>query len=481
MAEELTEKQNGIPVPEEGSEEWLKLNKMARVSVPLVLVIFTLGVFMQQAFNMIYVNIGDQLGQPGLAPLITSIPGIALGIVCVIYGSLGDFLSLKKMVTVGTVVFIIGSALGLLGQLSIWIVIAARVIQSVGWQVSGSIFLVLVSKYIEKKNRVVWYGLFVAVFRVAAALGVFLAGYVTLIDWRIIFGVGLIALPMLPFISKNLPDNHAAGATIDGVGFTLIGLFACSVTMYFTDTTNMFWLVAIFVTLIAFVIYINKAKNPFITPKMLTNPAFAMTMIVIFVGYFFSYTISSGANNIGMNVYGMDSAQVSNLLVWSSIVAAIVGIGAGPVIKRMGRKASVILALACMGGGLVVCAATINAGAIWSICIAPCIYYFGTSFFYQPIVDTATLTVSAEESGRALGFNDLIQALTGSIGVALFGQMMANGFASDGSVFGTAAGAASTYANVFFIGGLVILAGLLIFILSMKMIYSRSRAAEDEA
>ena len=79
MAEEL-EKQNGIPVPEEGSEEWLKLNKMARVSVPLVLVIFTLGVFMQQAFNMIYVNIGDQLGQSGLAPLITSIPGIVLGI-----------------------------------------------------------------------------------------------------------------------------------------------------------------------------------------------------------------------------------------------------------------------------------------------------------------------------------------------------------------------------------------------------------------
>ena len=183
MAEEL-EKQNGIPVPEEGSEEWLKLNKMARVSVPLVLVIFTLGVFMQQAFNMIYVNIGDQLGQPGLAPLITSIPGIVLGIVCVIYGSLGDFLSLKKMIVVGTVVFIIGSALGLLGNLSIWIVIAARVIQSAGWQVSGSIFLVLVSKYIEKKNRVVWYGLFVAVFRIAAALGVFLAGYVTLIDWH---------------------------------------------------------------------------------------------------------------------------------------------------------------------------------------------------------------------------------------------------------------------------------------------------------
>ena len=480
MAEDAVERQNGIPVPKEGSAEWLELNKMAKVAVPVVLVIFTLGVLMQQAFGMIYINIGDQLGQPNLAPLITSIPGIALGIVCVIYGSLGDFLSLKKMIVIGTLVFVAGSVLGLFGNLSIWIVIVARLVQSVGWQVSGSIFLVLVSKYIAKKDRVIWYGIFVAVFRFAAALGVFLAGYVTLIDWRILFGVGVIAAPLIPVLAKNLPDNHAAGATIDGIGFALIGAFAASVTMYFTDMTT-FWLVAVFVTLIAFVIYINKAKNPFITPKMLTNPAFAMTMVVIFVGYFFSYTLNDGINNIGMNVFGLDSSQVSNLLVWSIILAAVMGFVAGPIIRKIGRKASVILALACMGLGLIAVAFLIPSGEVMCLGVAPCLYYFGTSFFYQPIVDTTTLTVTAEESGRALGFNDLIQAITGSVGVALFGQMMANGAMGDGSIVGTAAGLASSYANVFLVGGAVILGALLIFILSMKMIYSHSRAAEDEA
>jgi DHA2 family metal-tetracycline-proton antiporter-like MFS transporter len=480
MAESAKLKQNGIPVPEEGTEEWKRLNKMAKVAVPVVLVIFTLGVLMQQAFGMIYMNIGEQLGEPKLAPLITSLPGIVLGIVCVIYGSLGDFLSLKKMLVAGTVVFVIGSILGLFGNLSIWIVIAARVVQSAGWQVSGSIFLVLVSKYIEKRDRVIWYGIFVAVFRFAAALGVFLAGYMSLIDWRILFGIGIIAAPFIPVLAKNLPDEHAVGATIDGIGFTLIGLFAASVTMYFTDMTT-FWLVACFVTLIAFIAYINKAKDPFITPKMLANPAFAMTMIVIFVGYFFSYTLNSGINAIGMNIFGYDSAQVSNLLVWSIILAAVMGFVAGPIIRKIGRKASVILALACMGGGLILVAFCINLGPIWCLGVAPCLYYFGTSFFYQPIVDTATLTVTAEESGRALGFNDLIQAITGSVGVALFGQMMTRGAMGSGSIFGTSAGAASTYANVFTIGGAIVLGAMVIFICSMKMIYSHSRAAEDEA
>lgn len=475
----VKEHTNGIPVPEEGTEEFARMNRMAKVAIPVVLAIFTLGVLQQQAFGMIYVNIGDQLGQPGLAPLITSLPGIVLGIVCVIYGSLGDFVSLKKMMTLGTIVFVIGSVLGCFGTINIWIVIAARILQSAGWQVSGSIFLVLVSKYVEKKKRVIWYGVFVAVFRIGAALGVFLAGYMTLVDWRILFGVGALAIFLLPVLSKNLPDEHAEGARIDGVGFTLIGLFAASVTMFFTDMT-WYWAAACVVTLIAFVVYINKASNPFITTKMLTNPAFAMTMTVIFVGYFFSYTLNAGVNAIGLNVYGIDSSRVSNLLVWSIILAAIMGFAAGPIIQKIGRKASVILALACMGGGLIAIAALIPAGQIWALAVAPCIYYFGTSFFYQPIVDTATLTVEAEESGRALGFNDLIQAITGSVGVALFGQLMANGSMGGGSLFGTEAGLASTYANVFLIGGVIVLAAMVIFIASMRMIYSRSRAAADE-
>lgn len=107
----VKEKANGIPVPEEGTEEFARMNKMAKIAIPIVLIIFTMGVLQQQAFGMIYVNIGDQLGQANLAPLITSIPGIVLGIVCVIYGSLGDFVSLKKMMILGTIVFVLGSVL----------------------------------------------------------------------------------------------------------------------------------------------------------------------------------------------------------------------------------------------------------------------------------------------------------------------------------------------------------------------------------
>ena len=473
------EEVKGIPIPAEGTPEFEKMNKMAKIAIPFVLIIFTFGVLQMQAFGMIFVNIGDQLGQPHLASLITSLPGIVLGIVCVIYGSLGDFLSLKRMMIYGTLVFVLGSILGfVLGGQGVWWVVAARVLQSAGWQVSGSVFLVLVSKYIKKSNRVIYYGIFVAVFRFAAALGVLLAGYVSLIDWRWLFIVPVISLAFIPVLARTLPSQTFKGARVDWVGFTLIGLLAAAITMYFTNM-NWLWALAAVVALIAFSVYISKAKDPFITPKFFKNPAFVLVMTVIFVGYFFSYTLNAGVNAIGTNVFGLDSAQVSNLLVWSIILAAAVGFISGFIIRKIGRSAAIIMALAFMGIGLLAVAFLIPFGPIWALAIAPCLYYFGTSFFYSPIVDSATLTVAPEESGRVLGFNDLIQALTGSIGVAVFGGMMASGSMSGGSLFGTEAGPASTYANIFMIGGLIVLGAMVIWIASKKLIYRNSRIDDE--
>lgn len=469
----------GITVPKEGTAEFEKMNKMAKKIIPIVLIIFTLGILEQQAFGMIFVNIGQQLNTPNLASLITSIPGIVLGIVCVIYGSLGDFVSLKKMTLLGTIVFIAGSIIGFaFGPLSIWAVIIARVLQAAGGQVAGSVFLVLVSKYISEKNRVIYYGVFVAVFRFSAALGVVLAGYMTKIDWRWLFAAPIISVLFLPALAKNLPDEHALGATIDGPGFALIGAFAGSVTMFFTDM-SIFWGIASVATLLVFAIYISKAKNPFMTPEFFKNPAFIATMTVIFIGYFFSYTLNAGINAIGLNVYGIDSAEVSNYLVWSILLAAVLGFVCGPVVKRIGRSAAIIMALFFMGLGLLAIAFAIPYGKTMTLAFAPCIYYFGTSFFYSPIVDTATLTVTTEESGRVLGVNDLVQAITGSIGVAVFGQMMASNAMSGGSIANVAAGNEATYANVFLLGGGIVLFSLVIFIVTRKIIYRREKTLAE--
>jgi DHA2 family metal-tetracycline-proton antiporter-like MFS transporter len=84
MASTNETKVTGIPVPAEGTPEFEKMNRMARRAIPLVLIIFIFGILEQQAFGMIFVNIGQQLGTPELASLITSLRGLHWGL-CVLF------------------------------------------------------------------------------------------------------------------------------------------------------------------------------------------------------------------------------------------------------------------------------------------------------------------------------------------------------------------------------------------------------------
>ena len=70
MASTNETKVTGIPVPAEGTPEFEKMNRMARRAIPLVLIIFIFGILEQQAFGMIFVNIGQQLGTPGTSQFL---------------------------------------------------------------------------------------------------------------------------------------------------------------------------------------------------------------------------------------------------------------------------------------------------------------------------------------------------------------------------------------------------------------------------
>ena len=105
-------------------------------SLILLLITFVLGTLCLQGFNLVFQQVGKDAGAPDQASLITALPSIVLGIVCFIYGSLGDFVSLRKLVTFGLCILFIGSVYGYVANTvmapNIWNVIAARLLQTPG-------------------------------------------------------------------------------------------------------------------------------------------------------------------------------------------------------------------------------------------------------------------------------------------------------------------------------------------------------------
>jgi DHA2 family metal-tetracycline-proton antiporter-like MFS transporter len=190
-------------------------NKMAVGALIPLLIIFILGTLCLQGFNLVFQQVGADVGAPGQASLITALPSIVLGIVCFIYGSLGDFVSLRKLVTVGLVTLLIGSLFGFIAnyffQPHLWTVITARVLQTAGEQVAGSAYLVVATKYLRNSLKVIFFGLFTAGYQLSAAIGVFAAGLLSSLSWQFLFLIPSVTIFFLPLLLKNLPAKNGNG------------------------------------------------------------------------------------------------------------------------------------------------------------------------------------------------------------------------------------------------------------------------------
>ena len=443
-----------------------------RCLIPL-LVIFILGILCLQAFNLVFQKIGADLGAADQASLITAIPGIVLGIVCFIYGSLSDFVALKRMTAAGIVALFVGSVLGFLFHSSLGLVILARAIQTAGAQVAGSVFLVVAARYLEPAEKVVYFGVFTAGYQLSTAIGVLAGGFLSTVDWAYLFLIPAVGILFLPMILKSLPDNETTSGHIDIAGFCIFGLAVALLTLYFTfgSLALLAGSVALFVV---FAVYINRASEPFVTPDFFRNGGWLAGVLLIFTFYFPNYAISPIVNSLGSNLYGLDSAQVSMYLVWGNLAGAACGIMSGKVMGRIGRRATLFLAGTLYAAGLLVASFLVSSGMA-ALVPALMLVYAGMGLLYSPLVDTVLSQLPASQSGRGIGMNDLFMNVSPSIGISIFGGLIGTSALTSGSPVGVT-GAAANYSNL-----LLILAVIIVASVALYAAFSRVLAKGEEA
>lgn len=448
-------------------------NKMAIKALILLLITFILGTLCLQGFNLVFNQVGEDVGAAEHAALITALPSIVLGIVCFIYGSLGDFVSLKKLVTVGLITLLVGSLFGFIAnfmfQPNLWTVIIARVLQTAGEQVAGSAYLVIATKYLKNSLKVVFFGLFTAGYQLSASIGVFAAGILSSIHWQYLFLIPVITIFFLPVLLKNLPSQNGNGDKVDGWGFAIFGIAVMFLTLFFTY--SQWWMLLLAAVLfIGFGVYITKAENPFITPAFFKNTRWLAAICLILVFYFVNYCLSPIYNSIGANLYNMDSRAVSGYIVWAFICAAVCGVCSGMVVRALGKQVTIVIAACLMIIGLVGGAFNVSNGFL-VLTLFACLFYAGCGLLYSPVVSSVLDTLPTSESGRGCGLNDLIMNVTASIGITIIGGMIGSSSLAGHSIVGTTGDAAS-YSNLLLICAGVIVLGLLVFFVFRKKIYS---------
>ncbi|WP_391496385.1 MFS transporter [Gardnerella swidsinskii] len=439
-------------------------DKVAVRALILLLITFIISTLCLQGFNLVYKQVGIDVKAVDQAPLITGLPGIILGIVCFIYGSLGDFVSLKKLVTIGLTSLFIGSVFGFVAnscfEPNLWTVIAARIMQTTGEQVAGSSFLVIATKYLRNDLKVIFFGLFTASYQLSACIGVFSAGLLSSIAWQYLFLIPALTILILPSLLHYLPTKNGNGKKIDVVGFTVFGFAVASLTL-FISYGNLLMLISAIILFIIFGIYISKAKEPFVTPAFFKNIRWLSGIILMGIIYFTNYCISPLFNRVGKTLYNMTTSQVASYLVWAFIVAAIFGSCSGLIISRIGRKTSLLLAILFILCGWIGIAVLINSGFL-AIALCACVYYAGCGMVYSPLASTILSSLPVEESGRGCGMNDLAISVSASVGVVIFDGILDKNMLNGDSITG-ASGISSGFANISLMCAAVALLGIIVF------------------
>lgn len=439
-------------------------NKVAVRALILLLITYIISTLCLQGFNLVYKQVGIDVKAVDQAPLITGLPGIILGIVCFIYGSLGDFVSLKKLVTIGLTSLFIGSVFGFVAnscfEPNLWTVIAARIMQTTGEQVAGSSFLVIATKYLRNDLKVIFFGLFTASYQLSACIGVFSAGLLSSIAWQYLFLIPALTILILPALLHYLPTKNGNGKKIDVVGFTVFGFAVASLTL-FISYRNLLMLISAIILFIIFGIYISKAKEPFVTPAFFKNIRWLSGIILMGIIYFTNYCISPLFNRVGKTLYNMTTSQVASYLVWAFIVAAIFGSCSGLIISRIGRKTGLLLAILFILCGWIGIAVLINSGFL-AIALCACVYYAGCGMVYSPLASTILSSLPVEESGRGCGMNDLAISVSASVGVVIFDGILDKNMLSGNSITG-ASGISSGFANISLMCAAVALLGIIVF------------------
>ena len=391
----------------------------ARVLLPL-LGIYALGTVSLQGFNLVYLRVAADIGAGDSSGLITAIPGIVLGVACFLYGTLGDFVPLRRIVDVGVALIVAGSLLGFTFSSSLTGIIIARALQTLGYQASASAYMILATGIADPKRRSLYVGLMCAAFQGGTAIGMLSGGLLADINWAILLG----GLAVLPIMGRRVPARAHTGR-VDVVGLAIFSSLALLLTL--AASNPRWWLIGgLILGGVIFWRYIGRARAPFITRSFFTNVPWARSVSLIVIIYCMNFTVAPLMNGIGAAHYGLTPAQVSVRLLPAYCVALTAAMSSGAVMARIGRGATVRGCVSLILSGTALLALFMSSGP-WVITAAMCLIYAGFGALFTPIYDTVFATVAPGQNGRAVAMNDLAMQGSAAIGIGVFTPWLASG------------------------------------------------------
>lgn len=359
-----------------------------------------------------------------------------------LYGKMSDLYGRKHVLRVAVAIFLLGSVLCGLAQ-SMGQLIAFRAIQGLGGGGLMAVSQAIIGDVVAPRQRGKYQGYIGAVFATSSVAGPLLGGFISEhFSWRWIFYVnlplGIAALLITRRALARLPVHHqrrridlAGAALVAGAVVCLLLVASWGGVQYAWTSPVMIALAAATLVLFAALVWRERtASDPLIPPRMFANPVFrtACLIIVLTAAMLFGAVVYIP---LYLQLVGGFSAGSAGLLLTPLMLGIVASATmSGRLISHVGVYKPfppIGLALAATAFALL---AFSDAGLDRTLSTGTLVLLgLGLGLVLPIMTLTSQNVVERSELGSAMSTVSLSRSAGGSIGVAVFGAILAAGVA----------------------------------------------------
>jgi EmrB/QacA subfamily drug resistance transporter len=362
-----------------------------------------------------------------------------------IVGRLTDIYGRKRFYIAGLVIFLLGSALAGLSQTLNQLIIF-RAFQGIGGGIMIANAFIVVGDLFPPSERGKYQGLITAVFGLSSIVGPILGGFITdNLSWHWIFYVNLpLGIPVIaafvryfpnirPVRAKHRLDYPGMAVLVACVVCLILGLSWGGVQYEWASAPVIAVLVTAGVLAMVFLLVESGAAEPIMPLSMFGNSVATLSMVAVF---FMGMGLFGGIIFIPLffqGVLGLSATSSGSFLTPMMLGLVVASTLSGQALSRLGGhyRVQALMGLVIMGSGMYLLsrlgADSSRGQAIMSIVVMG----FGVGMALPLYIIAVQNAVPYRMMGIATSSLQFFRAIGATVGLALFGSIMADRFASN--------------------------------------------------